>query len=144
MSEEIVICPACEAENTALSNTCDKCGQSLIIVCPRCNTVNGLGAEECFACGQRFDTLGQILARHEVRREDRFTRHADLVTDVKAEEQVQAKSRSEELWKVEQARRAKLVEQKRRQKEQERVLISIVAVVVVVVVLLFVLGLVGH
>ena len=140
MKEEIVVCPACEAENAATRPSCEKCGQSLIVVCPRCNTVNGIGAEQCFACGQRFDMLGQIMVRHEIRFEDRFTRHADSVVGVKAEEQVQAQSRNEELWKVEQARRAKLAEQKRRRQEQERLLIIVAAVAVVVVLLVLILA----
>jgi len=144
MNEEIVICPACEAENTATSPSCEKCGQSLIVVCPRCNTVNDIRAAQCFACAQRFDMLGQIMARHEIRFEDRFTRRADAVVGVKAEEQVQATSRSEELWKVEQERRAKLAAQKRRQQEQERTMIIFAAVAVGGVVILFVLALAGR
>ena len=76
MSEDILLCPVCDTENDALSRTCVNCGESLIVVCPRCNTVNAITAEQCFACGQQFDTLGQIIARHEVRSEDRFTRQA--------------------------------------------------------------------
>ena len=53
MSEDILVCHACQTENDARLRTCANCGQPLIVVCPRCNTVNAITAEECLACGQR-------------------------------------------------------------------------------------------
>jgi transcription elongation factor Elf1 len=134
MSEDVIVCPACETENDVLSKTCLHCGQSLIVVCPRCYTVNTITAAQCSACGQQFDMLGHILAREEIRTSDRFTRHAATVGDVKQDEKVQANARGEQLWKVEQERQAYLYAQKRRQKQQERFLVIGTAVVVVVVV----------
>jgi hypothetical protein len=133
MSEDILLCPVCETENDALNKTCMNCGESLIVVCPRCNTVNAITAEQCFACGQQFDALGQIIARHEVRFEDRFTRQAVTAIDAKSEQKAKDKTRSQDLWAQERRRQEYLQAQKLRQKRQERYLIIGVAVGVVVV-----------
>jgi formate dehydrogenase maturation protein FdhE len=98
MSEELISCPICKTENNALNRACVNCGESLIVVCPRCNTVNSITAEKCFACGQQFDALGQIMARHEVRFEDRFTRQAVTAIDTKTDQKAKDKTRSQELW----------------------------------------------
>lgn len=132
MSEDILLCPVCDTENDALSHTCMNCGESLIVVCPRCNTVNAITAEQCFACGQQFDTLGHIIARHEVRFEDRFTRQAITAIDTKSEQKAKDQTRSQQLWDEERRRQEYLQTQKLRQKQQERYLVIGVAVVVVV------------
>jgi hypothetical protein len=127
MSEDILICPICQTENDALSRTCVNCGESLIVVCPRCNTVNAITAGQCFACGQRFDTLGQIMARHEVRVADRFTRQAGAASETKLGQKAGDQARSQQLWEQERQRQAYLQTQKKRQKQQERYLIIGVA-----------------
>ena len=134
MSEDILLCPVCETENDALRKTCVNCGQSLIVVCPRCNTVNAITAEQCFACGQQFDVLGQIMARHEVRFDDRFTRQATTAIETKSEQKAKDQARSQDLWGQERQRQEYLQAQKLRQKQQERYLISGVAVVAIIVV----------
>ncbi len=133
MSEDVLLCPACQTENDPLSRSCVNCGQSLIVVCPRCNTVNAVTAEQCFACGQRFDTLGNIIARHEVRREDRFTRQATTAIEIKSEQKAKDQARSQQLWSQERQRQEYLQAQKLRQKQQERYLIVGVAIAVVIV-----------
>jgi Double zinc ribbon len=143
MSDDILLCPICETENDALNRTCGNCGESLIVVCPRCNTVNAVNAEKCFACGQQFDALGQIMARHEVRFEDRFTRQAVTAIDAKSEQKAKDKTRSQDLWAEERRRQEYLQAQKLRQKQQERYLISgvaVAAVIVLVIVLLIALA----
>ena len=134
MSEDILICPVCHTENEALRRTCVKCGESLIVVCPRCNTVNAITAEQCFACSLKFDTLGQIMARHEVRFEDRFTRQAGTANEAKSEQKTMDQARSQQLWDQERQRQAKLADQLRRRKAQERQLIFITVIVVLIVV----------
>ena len=133
MSEEVVICPVCQTENDALRRTCVNCSQSLIVVCPRCYTVNAITAQECFACGQQFDTLGQIMARNEVRFEDRFTRQAASAIDTKSAQQVSDQARSQQLWSQERRRQEYLHVQKVRQKQQERYLVIGTVLVVIVV-----------
>ena len=143
MSDDILLCPICETENDALNRTCVNCGESLIVVCPRCNTVNAVNADRCFACGQQFDALGQIMARHEVRFEDRFTRQAVTAIDAKSEQKVKDKARSQSLWAEERRRQEYLQTQKLRQKQQERYLIigvAVAAVIVLVIVLLIALA----
>ena len=135
MSEDIVICPICQAENDALRRTCVNCNQSLIVVCPRCNTVNAITAEQCFACSLKFDTLGQIMARHEVRFEDRFTRQAASAVETKSAQQASDQARSQELWSQERRRQEYLRAQKSRQIQQERFLV--IGTVIVVIVVLF-------
>ncbi|HTP09433.1 MAG TPA: zinc ribbon domain-containing protein [Anaerolineae bacterium] len=139
MSEDILLCPACKTENDALNRTCVNCGESLIVVCPRCNTVNAITAEKCFACGQQFDTLGHIIARHEVRFEDRFTRQAVAASDAKSEQKEKDHVRSQDLWAQERRRQEYLQTQKLRQKQQERYLAIGVAVAAVIVVALILL-----
>jgi transcription initiation factor TFIID subunit TAF12 len=141
MSEDILICPFCQTENNALSRTCSKCSQSLIIVCPRCNTINAITAEKCLACQLQFDTLGQIIARHEVRLEDRFTRQATKANDARAEERQTDEARTQQLWAQERQRQQYLLDQQRRQAQQERYLL--IGVVVVSVVLLLIVLLVA-
>lgn len=133
MSEDILRCPVCETENDTLNRTCLNCGESLIVVCPRCNTVNVILAEKCFACGQQFDALGQIMARHELRFEDRFTRQAGTAIETKSDQKAKDKVRSQELWAQEHQRQEYLHAQKVRQKQQERYLIIGVAVAGVIV-----------
>ena len=141
MSDETLCCPVCGTENAALNKTCVDCGQSLIVVCPRCNTVNAITAEKCFACGQHFDTLGQIMARHEIRASDRFTRQAATANAAKSAEKDPDQARSQQLWAQERERQAYLQAQKIRQKQQERYLIIFVAALaVIIVVMLLVLA----
>ena len=143
MSEDILLCPVCETENDAQRRTCVNCGESLLVVCPRCNAVNAVTAEQCFACSQRFDTLGQIIARHEVRFADRFTRQAGTAIDIKSEQKAQDQARSRQLWERERQRQEYLQAQRLRQKQQERYLIigaAAAAVVVLAVVVMAVLA----
>jgi hypothetical protein len=133
MSDDLLLCPICETENDALNRTCVNCGESLIVVCPRCNTVNAVNADRCFACGQQFDALGQIIARHEVRFGDRFTRQATTANEITSAQKAGDQARSQDLWAQERRRQEYLQAQKLRQKQQERYLIIGVAVVVVVV-----------
>jgi Double zinc ribbon len=133
MNNDTLLCPVCETENDALNRTCVNCGESLIVVCPRCNTVNAITAEKCFACDLQFDTLGHIIARHEVRFEDRFTRQATTAIEITAAQKAGDRARSQELWAEERRRQEFLQAQKLRQKQQERYLIIGVAVVVVIV-----------
>ncbi len=113
-----IVCPFCEAENQATAHTCAQCGQSLIRVCPRCNTINAVTNENCLTCGQRLDALGQIIARHEIRLADRFTRQAEGAINMKVQERAQDQARSNQLWERERLRQAGLIEQKRRQKTE--------------------------
>jgi hypothetical protein len=136
MSEDILLCPTCATENDALSKTCANCGQSLIVVCPRCNTVNTFTAEQCFACGQHFDTLGYIMARHEIRQSDRFTRQAAGAIEIQQAERAQHQARTDQMWEVERQRQAALLAQKREQQKQEKQLIIGAAIAVVVVVVM--------
>ena len=136
MSEDLIICPACETENDALRQTCVNCGQSLIVVCPRCNTVNAITAGQCFACAQPFDTLGQIMARHEVRFTDRFTRQATTAIEVVAAQKESDRARSQQMWEQERQRQDMLANQLLRRKAQERQLMIITAIVVIVVVVI--------
>jgi len=140
MSEDLILCPTCETENDALNKTCVNCGQSLIIVCPRCNTVNALTAEQCFACDQHFDTLGHIMARHELRQGDRFTRQAAGAIEIQQTEQAQHKARSDQMWEQERQRQAALMAQKREQQKQEKQLIIGVAIVVLVMIVIVIIS----
>ena len=144
MSEDILRCPVCEAENDAQRLTCVNCGQSLLVVCPSCNAVNAITAEQCFACGQRFDVLGQIIARHEVRLADRFTRQAAAAIETKSDQKAQDQARSRQLWEQERQRQEYLQAQRLRQKQQERYLIIGAAVAAVVVLAAVVMALLAR
>ena len=144
MSEELIICPACETENNPLRQTCVNCGQSLIIICPRCNTINAITAEHCLACGLQFDALGHIIARHEVRLEDRFTRQAAAASDARMAEKKTDQARSRQLWDQEHQRQTRLADQLQRRKAQERQLIWITTVIVIVVVAIILLSAVAR
>ena len=76
MNEVFLICPVCQTENAALRRTCVSCGQSLVIVCPRCYTINAVTAAQCLASASCPSTpwVNIIIARNEVRLEDRFSR----------------------------------------------------------------------
>jgi hypothetical protein len=136
MSEESIICPVCQTENDTLSKACINCGQSLIVVCPRCNSVQAIAAGQCRVCGQRFDTLGYITARQEVRREDRFSRQAAGAIETKAEQQAHDQLRSRQLWERERQRQNMLADQLQRRKAQERKLMMGAAVAVIVVLMI--------
>lgn len=139
MNDDILLCPVCETENDALRQTCLNCGQSLISVCPRCNTVNAITAEQCFACGQQFDALGQIMARHEVRFADRFTRQATTAIEITAAQKESDRARSQQMWEVERQRQELLANQLVRRKAQERQLMIGATIAVIVVVAIVVL-----
>ncbi len=140
MSEDIILCPVCETENDALRRTCVNCGESLIVVCPRCNTVNAITAAQCFACGQQFDTLGQIMARHEVRFADRFTRQATTAIEVVTAQKESDRARSQQMWEQERQRQDMLANQLQRRKAQERTLIIITATVVIIVIAIVIIS----
>lgn len=134
------VCPFCEAENELDAKACQRCGQALRRVCPRCQMVNPIKADECAACGQKFDVIGHIAAREELRYTDRFSRMADSISGVKAADQSQSKQRMDQMWAVEQQRRATLVKNKQEQHRQEMQMmyaaliflaLAIVAVVVI-------------
>jgi hypothetical protein len=133
MNEDIILCPTCDTENAALNKTCVNCGQSLMIVCPRCNTINAIATAQCFACGQHFDTLGQVMARHEIRQGDRFTRQAVGALEIQQNEQAPHQARTDQMWEKERQRQAALIAQKREQQKQEKQLIIGAAVIVIVV-----------
>jgi hypothetical protein len=139
MNDEVMLCPTCATENDALNKTCTQCGQSLIVVCPRCNIINPFTAEQCFACGQHFDTLGQIMARHELRQGDRFTRQAVGAIEIQQAEKAGEQARSDQLWEKDHQRQAALIAQKQEQQRQEKQLITgAISVAVVVIVLLII------
>ncbi len=139
MSDDILLCPACAAENDALNKTCVGCGQSLIIVCPRCNTINVITDAHCFACGQHFDMLGHIMARNELRHDDRFTRQAVNALEIQEAEKASHQARSDQLWEKERQRQAALIAQKQEQQRQEKMLIVGAAVAVVILVVILIL-----
>jgi ribosomal protein L40E len=131
MSQNYIFCPTCNTVNDALARTCTNCGESLIVVCPRCNTVNPVTAEKCFSCDLHFDTLGHIIARHEVRYTDRFTRQATSANEIAAVQKAGDQARSQEIWAEERRRQEYLQAQKLRQKQQERYLYIGVAIFIV-------------
>ncbi|MFN8598319.1 MAG: hypothetical protein U0559_19315 [Anaerolineae bacterium] len=103
--------------------------------CPRCNTVNDREAGTCRTCGLQFDTLGHITAREQLRFDDRFTRRAQEVADVKAFDQAQSEERLQSMWAAEQQRQAALLAQRAAQREQERRLMTIALVVLAIAVI---------
>ena len=113
------VCPFCEAENELDAKACQRCGRALRRVCPRCQTINPIKAEVCVSCGLAFDTIGQIAAREELRHADRFSRKAEEISSVKATEQSQSQQRMDQMWAVEQQRRAALAQKQQVQRQQE-------------------------
>ena len=109
-----------------------------VLICPECQTANPVDARECSQCGYRFDVVGQILAREQLRSEDRFTRRARDVPELKAQQADASRQRMVQFWAEDQQRRAALAAQQRKQKVQERRLM-IGAVILLVVVLTVVL-----
>ncbi len=136
------ICPYCETINEIAAQTCVHCGKALRRTCPKCGTVNWISAGQCASCGQRFDTIGHIAAREELRFVDRFSYRAEGVADLKATEHAQSQQRMDGWWEQEHQRRAALAAQQRVQKRQELRLIYIagtliiIAIIVVVVIAL--------
>jgi hypothetical protein len=120
------------------------CGQSLIVVCPRCYTINAITAEQCLACELPIDMLGQIMARNEVRFEDRFTRQAAIASDAKTEQHKSDQTHSQQLWEKERQRQQYLLTQKRRQRQQERLLILGAAAVAALIIVIVVMASVAH
>jgi hypothetical protein len=141
MNEDVILCTACETENDALRKTCVNCGRSLIVVCPICNTINVITDEQCFACGQRFDMLGYIMARQEIRQSDRFTRQAVNALEILEAEKASHQALSDQLWEQERQRQAALIAQKREQQRQEKLLIigaTIVAVAMIAILMILI------
>jgi Flp pilus assembly protein TadB len=104
--------------------------------------VNPIKAEVCVSCGQAFDTIGHIAAREELRHTDRFSRKAEEISGVKADTQSQSKQRMDQMWAVEQQRRATLAQKQHVQRQQEMrlmyvalILLALAVVAVVVIAL---------
>jgi len=76
-----------------------------------------------------FDVLRQIAEREHIRRSDRFTRHAQSVSGVKAQEEAASRRRMEQYWREELERRAQLSEQQTQVKLRERQLLMAVLIV---------------
>ncbi len=136
------VCPFCEAENELDAKSCQQCGRALRRVCPRCQTVNPIKVEACVSCGLAFDTIGHIAAREELRYSDRFSRMAEEISSVKADTQSQSRQRMDQMWAVEQQRRATLAQKQQMQRQQELRLmyaalillaLAVVAVIVIAV-----------
>ncbi len=137
------VCPFCDAENELDAKSCQQCGRALRRVCPRCQMVNPIKAEVCLSCSLAFDTIGQIAAREELRHTDRFSRMAGEISGVKAAEQSQSQQRMDQMWAVEQQRRAALAQKQQVQRQQELrlmyaalVLLALAVVAVVIIALL--------
>jgi transcription elongation factor Elf1 len=133
------LCPFCEEENEPGAKVCARCGRSLERTCPRCSTVNAIRAERCAVCGLKFDTIGHIAAREELRHVDRFSRHAQAVSEVKATDLAHVQQRSDQMWEQER-RLATLAAQRREQQRQERrmmyaaiAFVAVVALIIIVV-----------
>ena len=137
------VCPYCDAENELDAKSCVRCGRALRRVCPRCQTVNPIKAAVCVSCSLAFDTIGHSAAREELRHTDRFSRMAGEISGVKAAEQSQSQQRMDQMWAVEQRRRAALAQQRQVQHQQELrlmyaalVLLALAVATVVVIALL--------
>jgi hypothetical protein len=89
------------------------------LTCPECQTENALDAQACQRCGQKFDVIGHIAAREELRHTDRFSRRAEGISGVKAAAQAQSQQRMDQMWAIEQQRNAALVKAKQAQRRQE-------------------------
>jgi hypothetical protein len=85
-----------------------------------------------------FDVLRQIGAREEIRTGDRFTRMAESVSGLKAQQEATSRQRMEEYWEAEYRRRAEVAERLTRQKRQERQLLIGVLILAVVIVAVFI------
>ncbi len=134
------LCPFCEEENEPGAKVCAHCGRSLERTCPRCSTINAIQAEMCAVCSLKFDTIGHIAAREELRHVDRFSRHAQVASEVKANDLAHVQQRSEQMWEQERQRLATLAAQRQEQRRQERrmmyaaiVFVAVVALVIIVV-----------
>ena len=111
------------------------------LICPDCSTANAPDAKRCVSCGHPFDVLGHIMAREQLRFDDRFSRRAQAVPETKAQQADGSRQRMDKLWEEDRQRRDALYVQKKRQQQQERRLLigAATAVVVVLIVVLIVL-----
>ena len=51
-----MLCPACQAENSAQSKFCGECGGRLRLTCPACGQPNDATQKFCGECGARLGT----------------------------------------------------------------------------------------
>ena len=108
-------------------------------ICPECSKVNAPDAAHCVACGHNFDAIDQILAREQLRFDDRFSRRAQAVPETKAQQADGSRQRMAQLWEGDRQRHDALNAQKKRQQQQERqLLIGTVTVVVVVLIIVLI------
>ena len=78
---------------------------------------------------QPGNVLGEIGARERIRTSDRFTRRAEGIADVKAQDAAAAQQRMDRLWEQERERQAQIAARQATQKQQERQLIINVLIV---------------
>jgi ABC-type transport system involved in cytochrome bd biosynthesis fused ATPase/permease subunit len=112
--------------------------------CPRCGTINWIRARQCASCDQRFDTIGLIAAREQLRFVDRFTHRAQGIADLKTSEHAQSQQRMDQFWDEDRQRRAALAAQQAKQKQQEmRMMYVAIALMVIVIIGIIVVSLIA-
>lgn len=87
---------------------------------------------------QPGSVLEEVAARERIRTSDRFTRRAESIVDVKAQDTAASQQRLERLWEQERERQADIAARQAKQKQQERQLITNVLIVAGVIFLILV------
>ncbi len=91
---------------------------------------------------QPGSVLDTVAARERIRTSDRFTRRAEGIADVKAEDAAASQQRMGRLWEQERQRQAALAERQARKEQRERqLLINVLIVAGVIFVILVVIAL---
>ena len=125
------LCPRCDEVNSAGTDICGDCRQSLTRTCPACGTKQWSGAERCGHCGRALDALALASGRWGVNPANRLNEQAQAAVALKASELADGLRRTATFEAIEQRRQAFLAEARRRRAAQQRVMFSVLGIGVI-------------
>lgn len=92
---------------------------------------------------QRKDLVDRIVEREQIRTGDRFTRMAEGISDIKAQEETASQQRMERFWEEEHRRREAIAERQARLWQQQRQMVIGVAAIGIVILVVFIVILIA-
>jgi len=87
---------------------------------------------------RRNDLVDRIVERERIRVDDRFTRMAEGIADLKAQEEAASRERMERFWEEEARRREAIAERQARLWQQQRQMLIGVAAIGIVILVVFI------
>lgn len=132
------LCPQCNSYHQDEELFCGQCGAALTRTCRRCKASNWSAEETCTQCGAAMDIFDLLSLQHETTRRKAKEEREVEIRALRAQEEVAAVKRMEELREIEEQRRRFISQQLevRRRQDNRLLLIAVTAIAVFVVLVL--------